>query len=86
MGLGRRRGDFDAIVGFVRQARDLGYVGFETNVHFVSDQFANSHAARAKLDAIGSTFIGMHTSMDEAAKSDLAKTCDGGAALGRTIL
>ena len=81
-GFGPKAGDFDAIVGFVKQAKDLGYVGFETNVHFVSDQFANPAPARAKLDAVGSTFIGMHTSMDEAAKSDLAKTCDGGAALG----
>jgi len=81
-GFGPKAGDFDAIVGFVKQAKDLGYVGFETNVRFVSDQFANPAPARERLDAIGSTFIGMHTSMDEAAKSDLAKTCDGGVALG----
>jgi sugar phosphate isomerase/epimerase len=75
-------GNFDAIVSDVRQAKEWGYDGFETNVRFVSDVFANPAPARAKLDAIGSTFIGMHTSMNEAAKGDLASWCDGGAALG----
>jgi sugar phosphate isomerase/epimerase len=81
-GFNPKPGNFDAIVGFVKQAKEWGYDGFETNVRFVSDQFANAPAARAKLDAIGSTFIGMHTSIDEALKNDLAAWCDGGAALG----
>jgi len=74
--------EFDKLLSYVQQAKDWGYVGFETNVRFVSDQFANAKAARAKIDAIGSTFIGVHTSMDEAARADLAAWCDGAASLG----
>ncbi|MEO6923044.1 MAG: TIM barrel protein [Bryocella sp.] len=74
--------EFDKILQYVRQAKEWDYEGFETNIRFVSDQFANPKPARAKLDAIGSTFIGMHTSTGEAAKGDLAGWCDGGHALG----
>jgi len=81
-GFNPKPGQFDKILADIQQAKDWGYVGFETNVRFVEDQFSNAKEARAKLDAIGSTFIGMHTSMDEAGKNDLAAWCDGGTALG----
>jgi sugar phosphate isomerase/epimerase len=81
-GFNPKPGQFDLLVGYVKQAKEWGYIGFETNVRFVSDQFADPGPARAKLDAVGSTFIGMHTSMIEAAKEDLAAWCEGGTALG----
>jgi sugar phosphate isomerase/epimerase len=81
-GFNPKMGNFDAIVAEVKQAKEWDYVGFECNVRFVRDQFADPAPARAKLAAVGSFFIAVHTSMNEFEKEDLGKTCDGAHSLG----
>jgi sugar phosphate isomerase/epimerase len=60
----------------------LGYAGFECNNHLVQSEFSNPAEARTKIEATGLEFIGMHTSMNEAAKGDLAAMSAAGSALG----
>lgn len=77
-----RTGSFAELLPTLKTIHSLGYAGFECNNHLVRSEFANPDEARRQIRATGLVFIGMHTSMDEAAKGDLAAMCAGGAALG----
>jgi len=77
-----RNGSFDALLPVLGTIASLGYAGFECNNHLLQSEFANSAEARQKIQETGLEFIGMHTSMKEAATGDLAAMSAAGAALG----
>jgi sugar phosphate isomerase/epimerase len=77
-----RNGSFEALLPVLQTIRSLGYAGFECNNRLVQSEFADPASARRKIQDTGLEFIGMHTSMSEAAKGDLPAMSGGGAALG----
>lgn len=81
-GFAARTGDFSELLNVLPSIKSLGYAGFECNNHFVLSELDHPAEARAKIQASGLEFIGMHTSMAEAEKNDLAKLARGGSALG----
>jgi len=52
--------DFSNVLAIVRKVKDYGYEGFETGFANVQSRFDEPAAAKAKLDAIGLKFIGVH--------------------------
>src|SRR5690348_7039229 len=56
---------FDLLLTAVREMKELGFQGFETNIRFVQTQLERVKEARAELDAIGLEFIGAHTSLPD---------------------
>lgn len=81
-GFAARNGDFSQLLSVLPTIKSLGYAGFECNNHFVLSELDHPAEARAKIQATGLEFIGMHTSMAEAEKNDLTKLARGGSALG----
>lgn len=81
-GFAARTGDFSELLSVLPTIKSLGYTGFECNNHFVLSELDHPADARAKIRATGLEFIGMHTSMAEGEKNDLARLARGGAALG----
>jgi inosose dehydratase len=81
-GFAARTGDFNELLSVLPSIKSLGYAGFECNNHFVLSELDHPAEARTKIQASGLEFIGMHTSMAEAEKNDLAKLARGGSALG----
>jgi sugar phosphate isomerase/epimerase len=75
-------GDFPALLRVLETIRTLGYAGFECNVRFVQDQFANAREARAQMEKTGVRFIGPHTNMDPFTPEKLAEVAPAIAALG----
>lgn len=80
-GFAARNGDFTQLLGVLPTIKALGYAGFECNNHFVLSELDHPADACAKIQQSGLEFIGMHTSMAEAEKNDLAKLAHGGSAL-----
>jgi sugar phosphate isomerase/epimerase len=71
---------FDLLLTAVKEMKELGFQGFETNIRFVQPQLERVSEARAALDAIGLEFVGAHTSLGnyeaqglEKVASDVAK-------------
>jgi sugar phosphate isomerase/epimerase len=62
-------GNFEQLLGALREMAEIGYTGFECNIRFVRSQFGNAAAARRSIEATGVRFIGAHTSLDAAADS-----------------
>lgn len=81
-GFAARTGDFSALLTVLPSIKSLGYTGFECNNHFVLSELDHPAEARTRIQASGLEFIGMHTSMAEAEKNDLARLAHGGSALG----
>lgn len=81
-GFAARNGDFSQLLGVLPSIKSLGYAGFECNNHFVLSELDHPADAHAKIQASGLEFIGMHTSMAEAEKNDLARLAHGGSTLG----
>ena len=81
-GFAARNGDFAQLITVLASIKSLGYTGFECNNHFVQSELDRPAEARDKIQASGLEFIGMHTSMAEVEKGDLAKLCRGGSAMG----
>jgi sugar phosphate isomerase/epimerase len=52
--------DFANVLAIIRKVKDYGYEGFETGFANVQSQFDDPVAAKAKLDAIGLKFLGVH--------------------------
>ena len=52
--------DFANVLSIIRKVKDYGYEGFETGFANVQGQFDDPVGAKAKLDAIGLRFIGVH--------------------------
>lgn len=59
-------GDFPGLLEAVGKMKTLGYAGFECNVRFVRDQFANAAEARHEIEHSGVQFLGGHMSMQDA--------------------
>lgn len=81
--------NFDSLLAVLRQLKELGYEGYETGFRNVQSQFANSVAARKKLEQFGLKFLGCHIFLDkydeqtQVAPLDLVqKIADGAALLG----
>lgn len=81
-GFAARTGDFSQLLSVLPSIKSLGYAGFECNNHFVLSELDHPAEARTRIQATGLEFIGMHTSMAEAEKNDLARLARGGHALG----
>lgn len=75
-------GNFDQLLGVLREMRELGYRGFECNVRFVRGQFGSAASARKAIEATGVHFLGAHMSMEQFAGEAFAATASGVAALG----
>jgi sugar phosphate isomerase/epimerase len=52
--------DFSSVLAIIGKLKDYGYEGFETGFANVQTQFDAPAAGRAKLDAFGLKFIGVH--------------------------
>jgi sugar phosphate isomerase/epimerase len=61
-----KAGDFPGLLEAVRQMKVLGYAGFECNVRFVRDQFAQAARARREIQGVGLEFLGGHMSIQDA--------------------
>jgi len=57
--------DFSNVLEIIRKVKDYGYEGFETGFANVQGQFDDPAGARAKLDAIGLKFIGVHIFLNQ---------------------
>ena len=77
-----KEGDFDQLLGVLKEMREIGYTGFECNIRFVKAQFDNAPGARARIEATGVQFIGAHTSLEQSLDKDFARRAAGVAALG----
>jgi sugar phosphate isomerase/epimerase len=62
--------------------KELGYVGFESNLRFVRGQFGQKEQARKEIEKTGVRFIGAHMSMMEARPEVFPSLTQGVAALG----
>lgn len=54
---------FDLLLTALREMKQLGFAGFETNIRFLQPQLARLQESRAALQAIGLEFAGAHTSL-----------------------
>src|SRR5947209_8388129 len=61
-----KAGDFPALLSALRNAKTLGYTGFECNVRFVEGQFGRAAQARKEIENTGMEFVGGHYSMKQA--------------------
>jgi sugar phosphate isomerase/epimerase len=77
-----KQGDFAQLLEVLGAMKGLGYAGFECNIRFVQDQFANAAQARAQIEKTGVRFIGAHMSMNQAKPDSFPKSASGVAALG----
>ena len=67
---------FDLLLTAVREMKELGFQGFETNIRFVLPQLERAKEARAELEAIGLEFIGAHTNLPDYEKLGMEKGAD----------
>jgi len=54
---------FDLLLTAIREMKELGFQGFETNIRFLQPQLSRLAEARAALDQIGLEFIAAHTGL-----------------------
>ena len=52
--------DFSSVLAVIQKLKAWGYEGFETGFANVQDQFDHAADAKAKIDAIGVRFFGVH--------------------------
>jgi inosose dehydratase len=52
--------DFSNVLAIIQKVKDYGYDGFETAFANVQGQFEHAAEAKAKMDAIGLKFFGVH--------------------------
>jgi sugar phosphate isomerase/epimerase len=67
---------FDLLLAAIRDMKELGFAGYETNIRFLQPQLSRVPEARAALDAIGLEFIAAHTSLPDYEKLGLDKAGD----------
>ena len=67
---------FDSLLTAVREMKELGFEGFETNIRFLQPQLDRVKEARAQLDAIGVEFVGAHTSLPDYDKLGIDKAAE----------
>jgi sugar phosphate isomerase/epimerase len=54
---------FDLLLTAIKEMKELGFKGFETNIRFVQPQLPKVAEARAALEAFGLEFVGAHTNL-----------------------
>jgi sugar phosphate isomerase/epimerase len=64
---------FDLLLTAIREMKQLGFQGFETNIRFLQPQLGRVQEARAALDAIGLEFVGAHTGLPNYEKIGMEK-------------
>jgi inosose dehydratase len=57
--------EFSNVLAIIQKVKDYGYEGFETGFANVQTQFENPAPAKAKLDAMGLKFIGVHIFLNQ---------------------
>src|SRR5579863_8784111 len=62
---------FDLLLTAIKEMKELGFQGFETNIRFVAPQLGRLAEAKAALDHFGLEFIGAHTNVPDYAKLGL---------------
>lgn len=67
---------FDLLLAAVREMKELGFQGYETNLRFVRPQLNRISEARAALDGIGLEFIAAHTTLPDYEKMGMDKAAD----------
>ena len=56
---------FDLLLTAVKEMKELGFQGFETNIRFVTPQLSRLPEAKAALEQFGLEFIGAHTNVPD---------------------
>jgi sugar phosphate isomerase/epimerase len=54
---------FDLLLTAIKEMKELGFQGFETNIRFFDVQMGKVAETRAKLDELGLEFIGAHSGL-----------------------
>ena len=54
---------FDLLLTALKEMKEVGFQGFETNIRFVQPQLERVSEARAQIEAIGVEFVGAHTNL-----------------------
>ena len=67
---------FDMLLTAIREMKQLGFQGFETNLRFVEPQLDRVSEAKAQLDRIGLEFIAAHTNLPDYEKLGPEKAAD----------
>jgi sugar phosphate isomerase/epimerase len=67
---------FDLLLTAIREMKELGFQGYETNIRFVQPQLDRVKEARAQLEAFGLEFIGAHTGLPDYEKLGMEKFGD----------
>jgi sugar phosphate isomerase/epimerase len=67
---------FDLLLTAVREMKELGFEGFETNLRFLQPQLNRLQEARAELDSIGLQLVGAHASLPDYEKLVADKAAD----------
>ena len=68
--------NFDLLLDALRDMKELGFEGFETNIRFVQPQLGHAAEARARIEKFGVEFVGAHTGLPNYAKLGLDGTGD----------
>lgn len=66
---------FDLLLTAIREMKELGFQGYETNIRFLQPQLGRVAEAKAALDQIGLEFIGAHTGLPKTA-DEVSKIAD----------
>ncbi len=77
-----KEGDFDQLLGVLKEMNTLGYTGFECNIRFVKAQFERAAEQRSRLESTGVQFIGRAYVAGAILDADFARRAAGVAALG----
>lgn len=67
---------FELLLAALREMKELGFQGFETNIRFVQPQLGRVKKALAELDAIGLVFVGAHTNLPDYEKIGMDKAAE----------
>lgn len=67
---------FDLLLTAVREIKQLGFEGYETNLRFLHPQLGRVREARAELEGIGVEFVGAHTNVPNYESSGLERAAD----------
>lgn len=67
---------FDMLLTAIREMKQLGFQGFETNLRFVEPQLDRVSEAKAQLGRIGLEFIAAHTNLPDYEKLGPEKAAD----------
>ena len=67
---------FDLLLTAIKEMKELGFQGYETNIRFMQPQLSRLAEARAALDGIGLEFIAAHTGLPDYQKLGMDTAAD----------